>query len=104
MSVIHPIYLPFSEDQLLSHFLGAKEGTPSERAKYVDYYLNSIRRYDEFCSNDPDRRGKSFSDMRLPCQVEKDERFWVASCMAVIRAPCSEAKESARAAYIFVVA
>ena len=84
LSVIHPTYLPFTEDQLLSHFLGAKEGSPSEKAKYLNYYLSSIKRYDEFCSNNPDRRGKSFLDMRLPCQVEKDERFWIASCMMTL--------------------
>lgn len=82
--MIHAIYMPFTEDQLLSHFLGVKEGTPSEKAKYVNYYLDSIKRYDEFCSNNPDRRGKSFLDMRLPCQVEKDERFWIASCMMTL--------------------
>ena len=84
LSVIHPMYLPFTEEQLLTHFVGAKEGSPSERAKYLDYYLRSIERYDEFCSNNPDRRGRSFSDLRLPCQIEKDERFWIASCMMTV--------------------
>lgn len=81
---MHNIYMPFTEDQLLSHFLGGKEASPSEKAKYVGYYLDSIKRYDEFCNNNPDRRGKSFLDMRLPCQIEKDERFWVASCMMTV--------------------
>lgn len=82
--VMHPVYLPFTEDQLLTHFVGAKEGPPSERAKYLDYYLRSIARYGEFCSANPDRRGRSFLDLRLPCQIEKDERFWIASCMMTV--------------------
>jgi hypothetical protein len=82
--MMHAVYMPFTEDQLLSHFLGIKEGTPSEKARYLDYYLNSIKRYDEFCSKNLDRRGQCFSDMRLPCQIEKDERFWVASCMMTL--------------------
>lgn len=81
MNVIHPIYLPFTEGQLLSHFLSAKEGSPSENPKYLDYYRESIRRYIGYCRENPDRRGKSFSGLKLPCQVEKDERFWVASSM-----------------------
>jgi hypothetical protein len=85
--------MPFTEDQLLSHFLGVKEGTPSEKAKYLDHYLGSIKRYDEFCNNNPDRRGKSFSDMRLPCQIEKDERFWVASCMMTLFYSTDRTKE-----------
>lgn len=82
--VLHPTYLPFTEDQLLSHFVVAKDGSPSERTKYLEYYIGSIRRYDEFCSDNPDRKGKAFSDMRFPCQVEKDERFWIVSSMMAV--------------------
>jgi hypothetical protein len=83
-TVLHEKYLPFTENQLLSHFLGVEEGTPPQKSKYLDYYIKSIKRYDEFSSNNSDRRGRSFSDLRLPCQIEKDERFWIASSMMTV--------------------
>ncbi|MGV9169153.1 MAG: hypothetical protein ACOC38_04340 [Promethearchaeia archaeon] len=75
-------YLPFTEDQLLHHIAKVKvEGeciTPKEN---LDYYRNSVKRYHEYLANNPDREGKPVSEMRHPCQVERDERIWLASCM-----------------------
>lgn len=31
-----------------------------------------------------DVRGKPLSELKIPCQIEKDERFWVASCMMTV--------------------
>ncbi len=82
--MIHPIYLPFSEQQILSHFAEVRGVSPSKRAKYLRYYMASIGRYADYCQRNPDRKSKSLREMRLPCQVEKDERFWVAASMMTI--------------------
>jgi hypothetical protein len=61
-----PIYLPFTEQQLLSHFADVKQnGKCTRNDKHLKYYKNSIERY----------------KMKLSRQVEKDERFWIAACM-----------------------
>jgi len=75
--MMHPVYLPFTEQQLLSHFAG-------NNSKHLDYYKKSIDRYDEYCANNPVRKRNSLFEMRLPCQIEKDERFWIAAAMMTL--------------------
>ena len=68
-SLIHPVYLPFSREQLAPHF---------SQEKYLDYFATSAIRYSEFMA----RFGAKLAEMpitdevRLHRQIEKDERFW----------------------------
>ncbi|KAA0257496.1 hypothetical protein FHQ18_09135 [Deferribacter autotrophicus] len=83
--MMHPIYLPFTEQQLLSHFADVRrKGKCIKNVKHVEYYKQSIERYDKYLKNNTDRKGKPLSEMRKPCQIEKDERFWIAACMMTI--------------------
>jgi len=84
--MMHPIYLPFSEDQLRSHFARVKRGkdcVPTYDA-HIKYFKKSIKRYEEFTRRNPDRRGMSITKVRYPCQIEKDERFWIASSLMTL--------------------
>jgi len=80
--MMHPIYLPFTKQQLLSHFADVKRnGVCIKNRRHLKYYKNSIKRYNEYLANNSDRKGKPLNEMRFPCQIEKDERFWTATCM-----------------------
>jgi hypothetical protein len=71
--------LPFTADQLREHF--APVLGPGERDRHLRYYLASVdeaRKYDERI-----RRGDkpTPSQTRLGRQMEKDERFWLATAL-----------------------
>jgi len=77
--VLHHTYLPFTADQLREHF--APVAGPGERDRHLRYYLDSIeeaRKYDELIrGGDTPRRAQT----RLGRQMEKDERFWLATAL-----------------------
>jgi hypothetical protein len=75
--LIHPVYLPFSEGQLKQHFIEKSENLDLHLA----YYLKSADRYKTFEREHPNREALPLSVLRLPCQIEKDERFWVVTCL-----------------------
>ncbi len=75
--MMHSKYLPFTEKELFSHFADIKGGV----VRHLTYYQESIRRYKEFCKKTSNRKGISLSEMKLPCQIEKDEKFWIAATM-----------------------
>lgn len=78
-------YLPFSEQQLLSHFARVKRnGKCTNYVKHLKYYRNSIQAYNKYLAKNPDRRENPLQETRAPCQIEKDERFWTAACMMTI--------------------
>jgi hypothetical protein len=81
--IMHPTYMPFSEDQLRSHFAAVKQKGQCTGAKdkHVYYYRKRIRRYEDYLLNNPDRKREPLNEVRGPCQIEKDERFWTASCL-----------------------
>ena len=77
--VLHHTYLPFTADQLREHF--APVLGPGERDRHLRYYLASVeeaRKYDELI-----RRGDrpTPAQTRLGRQMEKDERFWLATAL-----------------------
>ena len=77
--VLHQTYLPFTADQLREHF--APVAGPGERDRHLQYYLTSVeeaRKYDELI-----RRGvrPTRAQTRLGRQMEKDERFWLATAL-----------------------
>lgn len=80
--LIDPIYLPFSAQQLRHHFAPTAGLTADENAtRQLRYYLHSADSYHRFQANHPDRRGLPLAESRTPCQIEKDERFWVVTCL-----------------------
>lgn len=77
-------YLPFSSDFVRAHLAKAdrklrngEDASEDERLKGIGYYEDSARRYHEFRPE----KGIPISKMRLPRQIEKDERFWTAGCL-----------------------
>jgi len=84
--LMHPIYLPFTEAQLKSRFakVGKNEDCAPTADKHIEYYKKSLRNYEEYLRRNPDRKAKPISELKVPCQIEKDERFWIAACMMTI--------------------
>jgi hypothetical protein len=80
--VLDSTYLPFTEAQLLNHFAKVKYRDECVRnERHLSYYKNSIQRYHQYLADNPNLKGRPLSETKGPCQVEKDERFWVASCL-----------------------
>jgi len=83
--MIRPDYFPFTEEQLKSHFAEVKtNGNCIKNVRHLDYYKQSVKRYSNYVKNNPDRRNKSLQEMKFPCQIEKDERLWIARSMMTI--------------------
>lgn len=83
--MMHPVYLPFTETQLFSHFAEVKKNKICERNRnHLNYYRNNIKTYIDYLAINPERKGKSLDEMREPCQIEKDEKFWTAACLMTI--------------------
>jgi hypothetical protein len=84
--VLDGTYLPFTEEKLLNHFAEVKSsGKCIRNEKPLDYYKRSVERYHRYLAGKGrDRRGTPLKETKKPCQIEKDERFWVASCMMTI--------------------
>lgn len=78
--MIDSVHLPFSEDKLKQHFAVIKSGS-SDSDRHVKYYLQSAERYHRFQADHSDRRSMALSDLKTPCQIEKDERFWVVAAL-----------------------
>ena len=79
---IDPVYLPFSAEQLRSHFAPTAGRSAGEQTlRHLQYYLAGAERYHRFQASHPDRRGMPLKASRKPCQIEKDERFWVIACL-----------------------
>jgi hypothetical protein len=77
--LLHPTYLPFTADQLREHF--APVAGPGEKDRHLKYYRDSVeaaKKYDELI-----RRGSKPkpAQTRLGRQMEKDERFWLATAL-----------------------
>lgn len=83
--VMHREYLPFTEQQLLSHFADVRRNDECiKNVKHLKYFKNSVERYVTYLAGTPNRLGKPLKEMKLPCQIERDERFWTAACMMTI--------------------
>jgi len=80
--VIDPVYLPFTAEELLEHFAPVPgDEQRKDPQRHLKYYLTSAKRYHSFQRSHPERKGQPLSAMKVPCQIEKDERFWVAACL-----------------------
>jgi hypothetical protein len=82
--LIHPVYLPVTTSQLRQHFAPVSTRTPDQLNRHLAYYLDSAKRYSDFCAIYPNRDGYPVSFSKKPCQIEKDERFWTAACWLVL--------------------
>ncbi len=61
-----------------------KDGECSDSSrKHIQYYKKSLANYVD-CPPREERKGKSLKFARKPCQVEKDEKFWTASCLMTV--------------------
>ena len=68
MKHMHPQHLPFSDSQLLEHFVDPKDS-------HLEYYRNSLGRLEAF------EDGTEAMSVAQARQVEKDERFWTAATL-----------------------
>jgi len=59
----------------------AGRSADEQTTRHLRHYLDGAERYRRFQAYHPDRRGLSLSKLRTPCQIEKDERFWVVTCL-----------------------
>ena len=74
-------YLPFSKKELLLHFTPVgKEYKPNKNQ--LNYYLRSIERYEKYKNNNI--LGKPLHEIKGPCQIQKDERFWTVNTLMSI--------------------
>jgi hypothetical protein len=67
--MINDLYLPFTKEELASHFYGDYE-------KWVEYFQNSASNYKEYQQNVDSLSPVKIADCKTPRQIEKDERFW----------------------------
>ncbi len=74
--MLHPVYLPFSEDQLKQHFVDVQTAS-----KHVNRYKASLERYALAPVESEDRKGLALDKLKVSCQVEKDEQFWTVSAL-----------------------
>ena len=76
---LHPTYLPFTADQLRKHF--APVLNAGEPDRHLSYYQASVKQADAYA--DLIRRDikPTPAQTRLGRQMEKDERFWLATAL-----------------------
>jgi hypothetical protein len=82
-NIIQPVYLPFTGNELLRHFAPAAGKRGQDLHRHLRYYVRSASNYANFDQGpgDPERLGASLQELKRPCQIEKDERFWLATCL-----------------------
>jgi hypothetical protein len=78
-AVLDSTYLPFTADQLRAHFAPVRGGGDLDR--HLAYYLASVKQARAYA--DQLRRGvtPAPAQARLGPQMEKDERFWLATAL-----------------------
>lgn len=69
---LHPVYLPYTADQLLEHFLPAT-GQALPNPENLTYYGKSLG----YAANGSRTAVLTAGEQKLAHQIEKDERFWV---------------------------
>ncbi len=82
MELIHDKYLPFTKEQLKEHYAG--DGDMETMERWLKEYTDPVELHKEYCVRNPNRKGYKVEDMRRPLQIEKDERFWVASSLMAL--------------------
>ena len=77
--VLHPVYLPFTADQLREHF--APVHGPGEEDRHLRYYRASVEEARKHGGLIRGGGKPTRAQTRLGRQIEKDERFWVAAAL-----------------------
>ena len=81
---IDPLFIPYPPRCFgIRHFVGgwAKRDNGGWWS-YVKYYLSSARAYDRFLEDNLYRHGLPLnSHLKRACQIEKDEKFWLAGAL-----------------------
>jgi len=73
-------YLPFSKEELLLHFAPVgKKCEPNENQ--LNDYIRSIENYEKYKKNNNNILGKLLREIKGPCQIQKDERFWTVNTL-----------------------
>jgi len=70
-------YLPFTPEQLRSHFIINVDGQ-------IEYYRKSVALYHEFMDLQTKTAGIPLTKARYPRQIEKDKRFWTVTALKQI--------------------
>ncbi|MBI0584651.1 MAG: hypothetical protein ISF22_10560 [Methanomassiliicoccus sp.] len=63
----------------MQHYAG--DGDEGTRDRWLKEYTDPADLHKEYCAKNPNRKCYKVDDMRRPLQIEKDERFWVASSL-----------------------
>jgi len=69
--IMHPTYLPFERETLLSHFAPVR-GDGHERERHLAYFEKSLRQWRGDPGATGPRRGRPVSELKRPYQMEKD--------------------------------
>jgi hypothetical protein len=70
---------------LLSHFASVrKNGKCTKSIEHLEYYKNSIERFKDYLAQNSERKEKPLKELKWPCQIEKNERFWSAIALMTI--------------------
>src|SRR5258707_15002807 len=79
--LLHPIYLPFTGEQLRQHFAAAGTDTTSAD-RHLEYYFKSAQAAKAW-EGDPaaGSPGEVAKAKKHSLQIQKDERFWVATAL-----------------------
>jgi len=75
--LIDSTYLPFTPEQLRSHFIIDVDGQ-------IEYYKKSAARYHKYMVLQTKTAGIPLTKARYPRQIEKDERFWTVTALKQI--------------------
>ena len=79
--MLHETYLPFTEDQLRTHFAPVAGDPRADPDRHLAYYRDSLSRLREYHRREPSDDPKA---IRRAMQVEKDERFWVIAALMAL--------------------
>ena len=73
-------YLPFTWEELLSHFAPVGRECKAN-VKQLDYYKRSVGNYMQYIDKNSNILGKPLREIGRPCQIQKDERFWTVNTL-----------------------
>jgi len=77
---MHDKYLPFRKEELLLRFAPVgKECKPNKNQ--LNYYIRSIENYEKYKRKNNNILGKPLCEIKGPCQIQKDERFWTVNTL-----------------------
>lgn len=77
-------YWPFNKEKFKEHIAPVRSNKRNECYVNEDHFNDlrkSIERYEKFLQKHSSRKGMSLDGLRTPCQIERDEKFWISSCL-----------------------